>query len=49
MMKTKTKYPKELLEFIKTKTIATGICVLDDYKYGNVPVKKLLEIYKNYP
>ena len=45
----KSKYPKILLDFIKDKSLATGICILDDYKNGKVPVKRLLEIYKNYP
>lgn len=44
----KPKYPKQLLDFIATKSLATGICILDDYKNGKVPVKKLLEIYKNH-
>lgn len=43
------KYPKSLLDFVSTKSIATGICVLDDYKNGKISVKVLLEIYKNHP
>ena len=42
----KTKYPTILLDFIKNKSIATGICVLDDYKYGKVPIEKIFQIYK---
>ncbi len=45
----KNKYPQALLDFIKNKSIATGICVLDDYKNGKVTVKRLIEIYKNHP
>jgi len=43
------KYPKTLLDFISTKSIATGICVLDDYKNGKIPAKVLIEKYKNHP
>ena len=45
----KTKYPTILLDFIKNKSIATGICVLDDYKYGKVPIEKIFQIYKCHP
>lgn len=45
----KNKYPEKLLEFIRNKSLATGICVLDDYRNGKIPVNKLIEIYKNHP
>ena len=47
-MNTKTKYPPKLLEFIKDKSIATGILVLMDYKLNKYTVNQLIAQYGNY-
>lgn len=43
------KSPKTLLDFIEHKSLATGICVLDDYRSGKFTIKQILHIYKNHP
>lgn len=45
----KSKYPKTLLDFIEHKSLATGICVLDDYRSKKFTIKQILEMYKNHP
>ena len=42
------KNPPKLLEFIKDKSIATGILVLIDYKLNKYTVKQLIAQYEHY-
>lgn len=44
----KNKYPPKLLEFIKDKSIATGILVLMDYKTKKYTVNQLIAQYEHY-
>lgn len=49
-MNTKPKLiPKELQELIASKSLATGILILDDYRNGKVSIKKIKQLYQNFP
>jgi hypothetical protein len=43
------KYPKKLVEFVKNKSLQTGICVYYDYRYGKHTIAEIIHFYKNHP